>query len=200
VGVSVLVACLCLLVMVSAGAGWYMLQENAASLQGAALEAANQRLGQAAWAFIAIALLAVVLAGLALRLVARNATRPLVLVGRQLDALAAGDLTYRVEARPAELGPLAQGVRRLQDSLARSVGNVRAGLELIGDSAQRIVSGHADLSSRTEQQAAALQQTAASMEELASTVKQNADNARQANQLAVTASEVAQRGGVAVGE
>ena len=200
IGVSVLVACLCLLVMVSAGAGWYMLQENAASLQGAALEAANQRLGQAAWAFIVIALLAVVLAGLALRLVARNATRPLVLVGRQLDALAAGDLTYRVEARPAELGPLAQGVRRLQDSLARSVGNVRAGLELIGDSAQRIVSGHADLSSRTEQQAAALQQTAASMEELASTVKQNADNARQANQLAVTASEVAQRGGVAVGE
>src|SRR5690606_40199326 len=34
----------------------------------------------------------------------------------------------------------------------------------------------------------------------ASTVRQNADNAHQANQLAVTASNVAQRGGVAVGE
>jgi methyl-accepting chemotaxis protein len=31
------------------------------------------------------------------------------------------------------------------------------------------------------------------MEELTATVKQNADNARQANQLAVKASEVAQR-------
>src|SRR3546814_19431612 len=38
------------------------------------------------------------------------------------------------------------------------------------------------------------------MEQLASTVKQNADNARQANQLAASASDVAQRGGHAVGE
>src|SRR3546814_4840424 len=38
------------------------------------------------------------------------------------------------------------------------------------------------------------------MEELASTVKQNADNARQANQLAASASDVAERGGAAVSE
>jgi methyl-accepting chemotaxis protein len=38
------------------------------------------------------------------------------------------------------------------------------------------------------------------MEELTSTVKQNADNARQANQLAVTASQVAERGGAVVGQ
>ncbi len=62
------------------------------------------------------------------------------------------------------------------------------------------MAGNADLSTRTEEQAAALQQTAASMEQLASTVKQNADNARQANQLAASASDVAQRGGEAVGE
>ncbi len=36
------------------------------------------------------------------------------------------------------------------------------------------------------------------MEELTSTVKQNADNARQANQLAVSASEVAVKGGSVV--
>ncbi|WP_240523598.1 methyl-accepting chemotaxis protein, partial [Polaromonas sp. AER18D-145] len=39
-----------------------------------------------------------------------------------------------------------------------------------------------------------------SMEELTSTVKQNADNARQANQLAVTASSVAVRGGSVVSQ
>lgn len=38
------------------------------------------------------------------------------------------------------------------------------------------------------------------MEQLAGTVRQNADNAHQANQLAATASTVAQRGGQAVGE
>lgn len=200
VGVTVLVVCLCLLVIVSSGTGWYLLSESAAALQGAAHEAAAQRLSQAVYVYIVISLLAVIVGLVSLRMIARNAVRPLALVGRQLEALAAGDLTYRVDARPEELGGLAQGLKRMQDSLARSVGNVRAGLDHIADSAQRIVSGHNDLSSRTEQQAAALQQTAASMEELSSTVKQNADNARQANQLAVTASEVAQRGGSAVGE
>ena len=38
------------------------------------------------------------------------------------------------------------------------------------------------------------------MEELSSTVKQNADNARQANQLAVSASNVAVRGGSVVSQ
>jgi methyl-accepting chemotaxis protein len=38
------------------------------------------------------------------------------------------------------------------------------------------------------------------MEELASTVKQNAENARQANQMALTASSVAAKGGEVVGE
>jgi methyl-accepting chemotaxis protein len=58
--------------------------------------------------------------------------------------------------------------------------------------------GNTDLSSRTEQQAAALQETAASMEQLASTVRQNTDNAEQADKLAKGASEVAVRGGQAV--
>jgi methyl-accepting chemotaxis protein len=56
---------------------------------------------------------------------------------------------------------------------------------------ERDRAGNLDLSSRTEQQASSLEETAASMEELTSTVKQNADNARQANQLAITASGVA---------
>jgi methyl-accepting chemotaxis protein len=38
------------------------------------------------------------------------------------------------------------------------------------------------------------------MEELTSTVKQNADNARQANQLAVAASAIAERGGAVVSQ
>jgi methyl-accepting chemotaxis protein len=63
-----------------------------------------------------------------------------------------------------------------------------------------IASGNADLSSRTESQASALEETASSMEELTSTVKQNAENAQQANQLVVSASDVALRGGEVVGQ
>jgi methyl-accepting chemotaxis protein len=55
-----------------------------------------------------------------------------------------------------------------------------------------------DLSSRTEEQASALQQTAASMEELTATVRQNAENAQRANELSVSASQAASEGGAAV--
>jgi len=65
--------------------------------------------------------------------------------------------------------------------------------------AKEIAMGNADLSQRTEEQAASLEETASSMEELTSTVKQNAENARQANKLAVTASDVAVKGGTVVG-
>ncbi|SLM63288.1 Methyl-accepting chemotaxis protein I (serine chemoreceptor protein) [Dickeya aquatica] len=55
-----------------------------------------------------------------------------------------------------------------------------------------------DLSSRTEQQSAAVVETAASMEQLTSTVKQNADNAHHASQLAADASTNASKGGAIV--
>jgi methyl-accepting chemotaxis protein len=57
-----------------------------------------------------------------------------------------------------------------------------------------------DLSGRTESQASSLEETASSMEQLTSTVKQNADNARQANQLVISASSVATRGGELVAQ
>src|SRR3546814_13389173 len=91
-------------------------------------------------------------------------------------------------------------LKRMQDSLARIVGTVRAGMDHITAGARHIVDGNTDLSGRTEEQAAALQQTAASMEQLASTVKPNADNSRQATQLSATASDGARRGGKAVRE
>ena len=58
-----------------------------------------------------------------------------------------------------------------------------------------IARGNNDLSSRTEQQAAALAQTAASMEQLTATVGQNADNARQASGIAKSAADTAHKGG-----
>jgi len=170
--------------------GWYAMQQGT-----------NAPAAQAGYVLIALAVLAVVL-GLATWLtLSRKVLRPLRQAGQVFDRVAAGDLTQRIDiAAQNEVGQLYAALRRLQENIGRSVGSVRAGMELIGAGAQQIVTGNNDLSSRTDEQAAALQQAAASMEQLASTVRQNADSARQANQLAATASEVAQRGGRAVGE
>ncbi|MDM0042943.1 methyl-accepting chemotaxis protein [Variovorax dokdonensis] len=127
--------------------------------------------------------------------------RPLGNAVSVAQKVAAGDLSSRIEAHSRdETGQLMSALREMNDSLAKVVGEVRSGTDTIATASSQIASGNQDLSSRTEEQASSLQQTAASMEELTSTVKQNADNARQANQLAVSASEVAVRGGGVVGQ
>ncbi|MGB6054532.1 MAG: methyl-accepting chemotaxis protein, partial [Burkholderiaceae bacterium] len=144
-----------------------------------------------------------VLAGMALGvLITRNLTRQLggephyaaEIAGR----IAAGDLTVEVDTRAKDASSLLYAMKLMRTSLAQVVGQVRAGTDTIATASAQIAAGNADLSSRTEEQAGSLEETASSMEELTSTVKQNADNARQANQLAVSASEVAGRGGAVV--
>ncbi len=138
--------------------------------------------------------------GLAWSLV-RSITHPLRRAVAVAEAVAAGDLTTRIDVTSTdETGQLMQALKMMNDSLAKVVGEVRQGTDTIATASSEIASGNQDLSSRTEEQASSLEQTAASMEELTSTVKQNADNARQANQLAASASEVAVRGGSVVGQ
>ncbi|WP_258128423.1 methyl-accepting chemotaxis protein [Achromobacter anxifer] len=133
--------------------------------------------------------------------ISRTVLRPLRDAGDHFEKIAAGDFTGRIEVRSTnEIGQLFASVKRMQESLTRTVASVRRGVDEINVGSREISAGNTDLSSRTEQQAASLEETAASMEQLASTVKQNADNARQANQLAASASDVAERGGSAVSE
>jgi methyl-accepting chemotaxis protein len=114
--------------------------------------------------------------------------------------IAAGDLTVAVDLRQGDRNSMLFAMKRMRDSLADIVGQVRSGTDTIASASSQIASGNLDLSSRTEEQASSLEETASSMEELTSTVKQNADNARQANQLASSASEVAERGGAVVSQ
>ncbi len=133
--------------------------------------------------------------------ISRTVLRPLREAGDHFEKIAGGDFTGRIEVRSTnEIGQLFGAIKRMQESLTRTVALVRRGVDEINVGSREISAGNTDLSSRTEQQAASLEETAASMEQLASTVKQNADNARQANQLAASASDVAERGGSAVSE
>ncbi|AZY50879.1 methyl-accepting chemotaxis protein [Bordetella avium] len=162
---------------------------------------AHQSFERAIVAVVAAVVLALLLMGVSRLVFGRLVVRPLLEAGAHFDKIATGDLTLRVEARSDnEIGQLFAALKRMQESLTRTVSTVRRGVDEINVGAGEISAGNTDLSSRTEEQAASLEETAASMEELASTVKQNADNARQANQLAASASDVAERGGSAVSE
>ncbi|WP_170836342.1 Tar ligand binding domain-containing protein, partial [Pandoraea sp. ISTKB] len=97
---------------------------------------------------------------------------------KHFEKIAGGDLTQRIDVwNDTETGRLFKGVKHMQDSLVRTVAEVRSGTESITSAAQQIAAGNTDLSARTEQQAASLEETASSMEQLTATVRQNADNA-----------------------
>jgi len=120
-------------------------------------------------------------------------------VSRLLRALADGDLTITLSGDAQ--GVFAQ-MREDANSTVKQLAGIVSGIQQSADSinlaAGEIATGNADLSRRTEMQAANLEETAASMEELTSTVRQNAESARQANQLAMGAAGVASRGGQVV--
>ncbi|AOB27048.1 MULTISPECIES: methyl-accepting chemotaxis protein [Bordetella] len=169
--------------------------------QQATMDEARTNFDRALMAVTAAVVLALVLMLVARTVFGRLVVRPLKEAGQHFDRIAAGDLTARVEVRNSnEIGQLFAALKRMQESLTRTVATVRRGVDEINVGSREISAGNTDLSSRTEEQAASLEETAASMEQLASTVKQNADNARQANQLAASASDVAERGGSAVSE
>ena len=127
--------------------------------------------------------------------------KPLDKLSEHFDAITHGDLTHRIENYGTnEVGHVFESLRAMQSALAKTFTAIQQRVGKIHGDSESISTGNISFSSRIDQQAAALQQTAASMEELSGTVRQNADNAHQANQLATTASVVAQRGGDVVGE
>jgi methyl-accepting chemotaxis protein len=148
------------------------------------------------WAAMTVGLGA--LATLAMALVLRSVRREL---GGHLEAaistarrMARGNLTVPVPLHPGDELSLMHALASMQTGLADAVSRVRTGTENVNVGASEIAAGNADLSQRTEEQAAALVQTASSMDQMTANVKQNADSAVLAATLAEQAVDVATRG------
>jgi len=119
-------------------------------------------------------------------------------VAQAASAIAAGDLTSKIDTTRAQPGSVVHAMSQMQESLRKVVGAVRSSSDSIATGANQIAMGNADLSQRTEEQASNLEETAASMEELSGTVRTTSDTAHQAAQLAQSASGVAAKGGEVV--
>jgi methyl-accepting chemotaxis protein len=126
-------------------------------------------------------------------------TKPIREAVSMARTIAAGDLSSPSAARSQdEGGQLLTALQDMNSSLADIVYRVRRGADSMATATSQIAAGNMDLSTRTEQQASALEQTAASMEELADTVKHNFASGQHATELAISAVEVATRGGAVV--
>lgn len=178
-----------------------LIRDEAQEALGGARAGATQGLGRSL-GVIAVATAAALAAFIACAvLLMRTVVRPLAHAVSVIERVADGDLTVEVKLSSRdEMGRLLRGLSKMRDSLAETVSVIRRSAESVGSASREIAAGHADLSSRTEQQASGLEETAASMEQLATTVKRNAEGARQADTLAAGASVTAGKGGKVVAE
>lgn len=171
------------------------------SLMDDSVKSQQEEYAAARQALLELGAVGVVLGGLIAWLIARGITRPISDAVNVAKTVASGDLSRKIEASTKdETGMLLNSLKMMNNNLVSIVAEVRLGTDAVATASSQIASGNLDLSSRTEEQASSLEETASSMEELTATVKQNADNAQQANQLAISASGVAQKGGTVVSQ
>lgn len=132
-------------------------------------------------------------------LATRSITMPIRQAVRVAETVASRDLTSHIETdRRDEVGTLLHALFVMNGNLADVIRGIHSATQSVQVASKEIASGNADLSVRTDEQAASLEETAASMTQLTETVKQNADNARQANALATRATDMADSGNEAV--
>jgi methyl-accepting chemotaxis protein-1 (serine sensor receptor) len=109
------------------------------------------------------------------------------------------DLTQRATPqRQDEIGRTASAFNVFIQRVEAAVGDVRNATDSVQTAATEIASGNADLSVRTEQQAAALEQSASGIGALTEAVTANAGNAQHAHTLANQASALANKSETAV--
>ena len=166
---------------------------------GDSYKAANDRYHNSLIVFVLAVLLGGVPAVIMTFLLLARLRAGFMLADQTATAIARGDLSQSVpHAGGDEIGHLLTQMETMRSNLHGVIHQVRNGSDAIASAASEVATGTLDLSNRTESQASSLEQTAAASEELASTVQNNADNAKQANQLAISASDVASRGGAVV--
>ncbi|MEP7295101.1 MAG: methyl-accepting chemotaxis protein [Burkholderiales bacterium] len=109
--------------------------------------------------------------------------------------IAGGDLETKIESPGKdEVSWLRSELNGMRKKLRTMVLEVRKTVDGVNVASAEIANGNLDLSTRTENQASALQQTASSINELANTVQSNARSTSEARSVVAVSSEVAGRG------
>lgn len=133
-------------------------------------------------------------------LLIRSILGPIGQAEKLANAVASGDLGSKVgRTSRSEIGRLLLTLKIMNLNLVALVGDVRRSAAIISASSHEMASSNAVVAQRTEEQASSLEETAATMDEITISIKQNAANTQQASKMAVSASDVALKGGKVVG-
>jgi methyl-accepting chemotaxis protein len=120
-------------------------------------------------------------------------------MSRALDALAHGDLRYRItDGFTGDYAGLRQSFNSAVQQLEEAISGVVSGAVGIQAGASEISQAADDLSRRTEQQAASLEETAAAIDQITATVRRSTEGAAQADTAAQEAKTDAEESGETV--
>lgn len=133
------------------------------------------------------------------QILAQLGAEPRVLAG-VAKRVADGNLRPVWGIEKVEKGSVLFSLNIMQEGLSHMVGQVRHASDTITAGSTHIATGNADLSRRTEEQAANLQQTATSMEQMTAIVQSTSDASLEVTKLALLASDTASKGGELVGQ
>ena len=118
-----------------------------------------------------------------------------------MENLSRGDLSHKITRNYQGTYAVVQArVNSTIDQLQEIVGSISSSAKAINTATREVAAGNNSMSKRTEQQATRLEETASSTDELTSTVHSNADNAQLAKTLAGSARELAEQGGLVIGD
>jgi methyl-accepting chemotaxis protein len=99
-----------------------------------------------------------------------------------------------------EVGQMATALNQAVDGMRSTLGEVRDVAVAVAAAAGQLANSSQSISGSAQSQASSLEETAAALEELTATVRQNADNARQASEIVLGSRDLAENGGVVVGQ
>lgn len=162
-------------------------------------EQVSRQISQTELALLLIGTLSTLAAALLGWWITGSITKPMQQAVRIARDVAAGRLSpHRSQGGSDECGQLLQALHDMNLNLIEIISRVRQGADALATATRQIAAGNLDLSSRTEEQASALEQTAASLHELTTTVRQNHTNALAASEHSNSTSDVAGHAGQAV--
>jgi len=149
---------------------------------------------------LAALIAAIVFAALFMRLLTRAIAAPLRSMVGVLDRVEGGDLTARVALdRCDEVGDVASALNASLESMRSKFSQVATASSDFSQASAGLASSARDIATDAEAQASSLVETAATLGEMRTTVLATTQNAREVAQLASSAREVAERGGVVAG-
>ena len=167
----------------------------------AVIAASQQRSRYTNWLLAAAGLLLAAMAVWLFWLMQRKLVAELARAVKVAHEIANGNLNVDAASeRTDEVGDLMRALGTMTVQLNQSISTMLESSESIRLASAEIATGNQDLANRTEQTTSNLQNAATSTEQLTGNVRQSSDSARQANQLAVSATEVAVRGGKVVAQ